>query len=161
MDDIQKKYEVMDRPPVTTTGSESENLNPGLAVLRKCADWPKEHPDSHPNGENLLMFLEKDWTLYPAWRELDIEGLFRGANALTQRGVSYIRLMRKLTELDNSKTWMCPSNGVPFRCTTSHQHRWSNQPFIVKCDWFLRYLDISSLVHYLRWRMNWISKERI
>lgn len=81
----------------------------------------EEHPDSHPNGENLLMFLEKDWTLYPAWRELDVEGLFRGANALTQRGVSFIRLMRKLTELDNSKTWMCPKSGcaVPMHDFTS------------------------------------------
>lgn len=33
-----------------------------------------------------------------------------------------------------------------FRCTTSHQHRWTNHPVLVKCDWFLRYLEPYALL---------------
>lgn len=32
------------------------------------------------------------------------------------------------------------------RCTTSHQHRWTNHPMLVKCDWFLRYLEPYALL---------------
>ena len=111
MDDIQKKYEMKNRPPVTVTGSESDNLHPGLAVAKMCR-MAEEHPASHPNGENLLMFLEKDWTLLPPTKHRgwnNIEELFRGINTLTQRGVNYIRLKRKVREVDDSKSWMCPA----------------------------------------------------
>jgi len=48
--------------PLTVTGSAEENLNPGLAISKMCR-MAEQHPDGHPNGENVLMFLEKDWQL--------------------------------------------------------------------------------------------------
>ena len=48
--------------PLTVTGSAEENLNPGLAISNMCR-MAEQHPDGHPNGENVLMFLEKDWQL--------------------------------------------------------------------------------------------------
>ena len=135
MDVVQTKYEANGRSLPTVVGSETENLHPGLAIAKMCR-MAEEHPSSHPNGENLLLFLEKDWTLVGDGPDVKLEELFRSVNAHAQRGVNFFRLMSRVNEVDESKTWKCPSQGVPWRCTTSHQHRWSNQPMIVKCDWF-------------------------
>lgn len=38
--------------PFTVTGSAEENLNPGLAISKMCR-MAEQHPDGHPNGENV------------------------------------------------------------------------------------------------------------
>lgn len=137
--------------PITVLGSDSSsNLHPGRTISNMCRR-AESHPDSHPNGENLLLFLEKDWNLYNGANDVpskgqSLERLFRGINALAQRGVPYIRLKRKSKEVSKSKTWPCPSQGFPFECTTAHQHRWTNQPMVVSCKWFLRYLEPFALL---------------
>jgi len=152
-DEILQKFEETQlsrhgESPVTVLGSPSENLHPGLAIADMCRR-AESHPSSHPNGENLLMFLEKDWSLYNGPGDLPAEGfeqLLRGVNALAQRGVPYIHLKRRSNEVSSEKTWPCPSQGFPFECTTAHQHRWTNQPMVVRCDWFLRYMEPFALL---------------
>lgn len=135
--------------PVTVLGSPKENLHPGRAIADFCRR-AESHPDGHPNGENLLLFLEKDWNLYGNPDDMTqkgaLEHLFRGISALAQRGVNYIHLKRKSMEVSEERTWPCPSQGFPFECTTAHQHRWTNQPLVVRCDWFLRYLEPFALL---------------
>jgi len=135
-----------EQPPVNVMGSPEENLNPGLAISKFCRA-AEAHPSSHPNGENLLMFLEKDWNIYHGSHEsTHIEEIFHSINGLVQRGVPYIRLKMPSKESDQSKMWKCPSQGVPWVCTTAHQHRWSNTPMVVSCKWFLRYMEPYALL---------------
>jgi len=61
----------------------------------------------------------------------------------TYRGVPYFRLnipvqspKRKAEGWEG--VWKCPSQGVPWMCTTSHHHRWTNTPLVLDCQWFLR-----------------------
>ncbi|KAL7531498.1 hypothetical protein ACHAXR_004077 [Thalassiosira sp. AJA248-18] len=134
--------------PMTIMGSPEENLHPGLAISNFCRR-AEAHPNSHPNGENLLLFLEKDWNLYNVQGGHDIEGLFRGVNAHAQRGVPYIRLKPNLLQKPHPEqgiNWKCPSQGYPFTCTTAHQHRWTNTPSVISCKWFLRYMEPYALL---------------
>lgn len=152
-DEVMHEYQkaALNKPhPLTVMGSPEENLNPGLAIAKFCRA-AEEHPDSHPNGENLLLFMEKDWNIYDARQSRlarGIEQLFRSANALAQRGVSYIHLhyIFRGVGMDASKTWMCPSQGVEWKCTTAQQQRWTNTPLILSCSWFLRYLEPFALI---------------
>jgi len=153
LDDFQRN-KLNGRHPMTIMGSPEENLNPGMALSKFCR-MAEQHPSSHPNGENLLLFLEKDWIL-PDHRLKDqggLESIFRSAVALSQRGVPYMRLEGGLNgvnvraERTSSKysglgeCWPCPVIGVHWGCTTAHQHRWTNLPLIIDCSWFLRYLE--------------------
>ncbi len=144
-EDMAKRDQVS---PLTVLGSPTDNKHPGLAISDMCRR-AESHPNSHPNGENILMFLEKDWNFQEnSIGDLpgELEALFRGINAHVQRGVHYIRLKKRSKEVHDAKTWKCPSQGFPFECTTSHQHRWSNQPLVVDCKWFLRYLEPFALL---------------
>ena len=129
--------------PMTILGSPTDNLHPGLVISDMCRR-AEVHPNSHPNGENLLVFLEKDWNMYQGGigdQEGELEAIFRGINAIMQRGVIRVSLKGKSKEVSKEKMWNCPSQGFPFECTTAHQHRWTNQPFVVNCKWFLRNLE--------------------
>ena len=107
--DFQKKLN--NRHPMTMLGSEEENLHPGLAISKFCRK-AEEHPSSHPNGENLVLFLEKDWVIPDNSGKLFyLESIFRSAIALSQRGVPYISL-RPNAVRDGSKTWNCPAEGI-------------------------------------------------
>ncbi|KAL7490965.1 hypothetical protein ACHAWT_000818 [Skeletonema menzelii] len=120
--------------PMMILGSEEENLHPGLAISKFCrrAD---EHPSSHPN----------DWVIPDGSGKLFyLESIFRSAIALSQRGVPYISL--RSNQVDGSKTWNCPAEGIGWGCTTSHQHRWTNHPVLISCNWFLRYLEPFALL---------------
>ncbi|KAL7550289.1 hypothetical protein ACHAWF_013532 [Thalassiosira exigua] len=143
MAEYQRNLQLRDLPPPTVMGSPDENLHPGLTIARSCRA-AEAHPRGHPNGENLLLFLEKDWSfLAPA----DKDDLFRSANALAQRGVPYIRLAQKLCgKFGCAETHRCPSMGVDWECTRSSEQRWSNQPVLVDCRWFLRYLEPFALL---------------
>lgn len=135
--------------PLTALGSPTDNLHPGLAIADMCRR-AEAHPSSHPNGENLLMFLEKDWALRDGpgdLPQLRLEKLMRAVNALVQRGVNFIRLKPKTKEVSPDKMWGCSSQGFSFECTTARQHRWSNQPMVLRCDWFLRYLEPFALMN--------------
>lgn len=125
----------------TVTGTPQENLHPGLAISRFCREAAKM-PNSHPNGENLLLFLEKDWHLKKARK--DLNDIFRSVNSLVQRGVPYVRLTKSLTE--HEKNWQCNAESVSWTCQPAHQHRFTNMPFVIRCDWFLRYMEPFALV---------------
>ena len=170
---------------IDVTGSSQSNIHPGLAISQMCRQASR-HPMSHPNNENLLLFLEKDWQLQPSGKinfmlnhdNFDYDGdddggqeedhrrrppvlrtLFDSVRTLMQRGVNYVRLTSSLNNDDDnpayknaprkdksSGRWNCPSEGVPWVCETSHQHRWTNLPLVVKCDWYLRYLEPYALM---------------
>jgi hypothetical protein len=125
----------------TVTGTSEENIHPGLAISRFCRAAAKM-PNSHPHGENLILFLEKDWHLMEARQ--DLKGIFRSVNSLVQRGVPYVRLSPNASYTD--KSWQCDAEGIKWTCQTAHQHRYTNLPSVVRCDWFLRYLEPFALV---------------
>lgn len=105
--DFQQKMN--NRHPMTILGSEEENLHPGLAISNFCRR-AEGHPSSHPNGENLVLFLEKDWIIPDeSGRSFQIEDIFRSAIALSQRGVPYVSLRSNQVR---SKMWNCPAEGV-------------------------------------------------
>ena len=109
----------------------------------------EQHPSSHPNGENLLLFLEKDWIIASGPRDKKkdrLESIFRSAIALSQRGVPHIGLRGYVGDTDESKAWNCAAEGIPWECTTAHQHRWTNWPALIDCSWFLRYLEPFALM---------------
>ena len=94
-----------------------------------------------------LLFLEKDWTIRTQNESKHtLEDIFFSANALLQRGVDVVRLKRPFKETDQTEMWDCPANGVHWKCATSHLQRWSNQPIIIRCDLFLRYLEPFALL---------------
>mmetsp|Transcript_14489 Transcript_14489/g.31427 ORF Transcript_14489/g.31427 Transcript_14489/m.31427 type:complete len:391 (-) Transcript_14489:207-1379(-) len=133
MEEFEESFSVM--------GSPEENLHPGLVISKMCRA-AEIHPNSHPNGENLLMFLEKDWHIGAT--DTDLPALFHGVNSLMQRGVPYVRLSQQVNKLTSD--WQCPSEGVGFTCTTAHNHRWTNLPSVISCKWFLRYLEPYALL---------------
>ena len=140
--------------PLTLMGSADENLHPGLSISKFCRA-AEAHPNGHPNGENLLLFLEKDWNLdvhfqsenngYPGEK---LHQLFNSINALIQRGVHLVRLgpLIRQNTWEHGDYWECPSQGVPWRCATSHKHRYANLPAVIDCKWFLRYLEPFALL---------------
>ncbi|KAL7533620.1 hypothetical protein ACHAWF_004561 [Thalassiosira exigua] len=142
-DDFNEVLKRDGKPPVTVMGSPSENLHPGLAISKFCRA-AEAHPNSHPNGENLLLFLEKDWNLETNGPREDLGEVFRSIRTIAQRGVPYVRLNALVKGTIN--TWNCPSRGVSWVCTTAHQHRWTNLPSVVSCRWFLRYLEPFALL---------------
>jgi hypothetical protein len=106
--EFQKK--INNRHPMTILGSAEENLHPGLAISKYCR-MAEEHPSSHPNGENLVLFLEKDWIIPDgSGKEVYVESIFRSAIALSQRGVPYVSF--KKNKVPGSKTWNCPAEGI-------------------------------------------------
>jgi hypothetical protein len=146
--DAFQQNKLNNRHPLTITGSSEENLHPGMAISKFCR-MAEQHPSSHPNGENLLLFLEKDWIIPDTARKADHDGLqqiFRSAIALSQRGVPYISLRYVNFDSDASKSWSCPAQGIPWFCKTAHQHRWTNLPVLLDCSWFLRYLEPFALM---------------
>ena len=147
-DEILREFQRMslnDRHPMTITGAPEENLNPGLAISKFCR-MAEQHPSSHPNGENLLLWLEKDWVIIDNTKKLRLEKIFESAIALSQRGVPYIGLRADLGETDGSRMWNCPAEGVPWMCFTARHHRWTNWPALIDCRWFLRYLEPFALM---------------
>lgn len=152
----------------TMFGSAEENIHPGKAIARFCRA-AERHPKGHPNGENLLLFLEKDWFIAPTQRYgghvqkktgkvygrfkivngpafYDLAQIFGSANELAQRGVPYLRLLRPSGGLSPAR-WPCSANNYTWECTPANQHRWTNLPLIVRCDWFLRYLEPFALLN--------------
>ena len=123
------------------TGSPDENIHPGLAIARFCRE-AEQSPNGHPNGENLLLFLEKDWHVIQSGL---LQGVLDSANTLTQRGVPYVRLSSKVSA-SAVASWQCDAQGMTWDCTTAHQHRYTNLPSVLRCDWFLRYLEPFALV---------------
>jgi hypothetical protein len=126
----------------TVTGSPEENIHPGLAMARFCRA-AELSPHGHPNGENLLLFLEKDWQLNDYGRDQLVARIL-SANTLAQRGVPYIRLGSRVS--DPVASWQCDAEGVKWECLTAHQQRFTNLPSIIKCDWFLRYLEPFAII---------------
>ncbi|KAL7532133.1 hypothetical protein ACHAXR_004460 [Thalassiosira sp. AJA248-18] len=145
---LNKRSEKDDEVLNEFQGAPDENLNPGLAISKFCRA-AEAHPNSHPNGENLLMFLEKDWHLFDGPQTARLEVLMNSINALTQRGVPYIRLSPPAinSNIKESTRWPCPSEGVPWICTPAHAHRWTNTPLVVDCSWFLRYMEPYALLN--------------
>lgn len=108
--DFQQKLN--NRHPMTILGSEEENLHPGLAISNFCRR-AEQHPSSHPTGENLVLFLEKDWIIPDESGRLSrIEDIFRSAIALSQRGVPYVSLRSNKVR---SRMWNCPAEGVEWQ----------------------------------------------
>ena len=160
--DAFQRNKLNGKHPMTVMGSPEENLNPGLTISKFCR-LAEQHPSSHPNGENLLLFLEKDWILEDHWlqeRSGKLESVFQSAKTLSERGVHYFRLQSALNGINRrsevtwglhsrdkyaseheGEAWMCAAEGRSWACTTAHQHRWTNLPSIIDCKWFLRYLE--------------------
>lgn len=130
---------------ITISGNSSENLHPGLAISRFCRA-AEQAPTGHPGGENLLLFLEKDWQLrLREHRESEnLQSIFHSVNTLVQRGVPYVRLTEKLPKVES---WQCDAEGSSWDCTVAHQQRYTNLPSVIRCDWFLRYLEPFALIH--------------
>ena len=66
-------------------GSLENNLHPGLAIARFC----RAADQSNPNGENLLLYIEKIWVSGNRFQE-EAPSTFRSINALMQRGVPVV-----------------------------------------------------------------------
>jgi hypothetical protein len=131
------------------TGSPTENIHPGLAISRFCREAERS-PRGHPNGENLMLFLEKDWHVAEAEPGF-LTAMLDSVNMLLQRGVQYVRLspMVKPAKSSNEevkRAWQCDASGMAWDCTTAHNHRYTNLPSVIRCDWFLRYLEPFALV---------------
>lgn len=93
------------------SGNENENLHPGLAISRFCRQAERS-PFGHPNGENLLLFLEKDWLFMHQSDSLPgFPAVLHSVNSLVQRGVPYVRLSAT-TDTGTSDVWECDSEGV-------------------------------------------------
>ena len=72
----------VNQPPVSVMGSSEDNLNPGVAISKYCRA-AETHPNSHPTGQNLLLFLEKDWNIISGdYQERHIEQLFYSINII-------------------------------------------------------------------------------
>lgn len=97
------------------TGSPNENIHPGLAIARFCRAAERS-PNGHPNGENLLLFLEKDWHVR---RSGLLQAVLDSVNALVQRGVPYVRLSQKVS-MSAVGSWQCDAQGMTWDCTTAH-----------------------------------------
>ena len=63
LNDFNNRLASIDQPPISIMGSSEDNLNPGLAISKYCRA-AEAHPNSHPLGKNLLLFLEKVSSLY-------------------------------------------------------------------------------------------------
>lgn len=68
-----------------------------------------------------------------------------------QRGVPYVRLspsvsVRSTPTKATVGAWQCDAHGMTWDCATAHQHRYTNLPSVIRCDWFLRYLEPFALV---------------
>ena len=138
-DEVLAQHASMD---FTITGKPDENLHPGHAIAKFCRQ-AEQSPHGHPNGENLLMFLEKDW--HVANKDTGLwKKVINSVNSLMQRGVNYVRLKMRVTV--GPKSWKCNAEGMSWSCTTAHQHRYTNLPSIIRCDWFLRYLEPFALL---------------
>jgi len=124
----------------TVSGNPSENVHPGLAIARFCRA-AEQSPMGHPGGENLLLFLEKDWQISRQKKE-DLGSIFHSVNTLVQRGVTYVRLSEKLSKT----SWQCDAEGLAWDCVLAHQQRYTNLPSVLRCDWFLRYLEPFALI---------------
>lgn len=123
------------------TGSPDQNIHPGLAIARFCREAERS-PHGHPNGENLLLFLEKDWHVCCDGRRLGyLQTVLDSMNTLMQRGVPYVRLTSVLTDVLPTSLWQCDAQGMTWDCTTAHKQRYTNLPSVLRCDWFLRYLE--------------------
>jgi hypothetical protein len=143
-DDAVVKNHATTFPFSHVSGNSSENIHPGLAISRFCRQ-AEQSPQSHPNGENVLLFLEKDWHLTPPYGSGDaLERRFTSANSLMQQGVPYVRLTRKV--VSSRFEWTCHAEGVKWDCTTANQQRYTNLPSLIRCDWFLRYLEPFALM---------------
>ena len=147
MQEFQETLIQNQQPPITLMGSPEENLHPGLSIAKFCRA-AEAHPASDPTGENLMMFLEKDWVLCEDCYNLKrLPELIRSAKTLLQSGVSYIRLAPRLTGKKNKNihSWKCVSQGISYDCTIAHHARWTNQPFVVNCRWFLRTFEPAAI----------------
>lgn len=133
----------------TVMGNQEENLHPGQAVAKFCRN-AELSPHSHPNGENLLMFLEKDWHVRANAQHDKLHSIIHSAIALMQRGVNYVRLTRRVDAMPDHHEghvyWPCDANGIKWECLTAYHQRWTNLPSIIRCDWFLRYLEPFALI---------------
>ena len=63
LNDFNNRLLSVNQPPVSIMGSSEDNLNPGSAISKYCRA-AEAHPNSHPLGKNLLLFLEKVSSLY-------------------------------------------------------------------------------------------------
>lgn len=100
------------------------------------------HPMVTPMARTCCFFLEKDWHVIQSGL---LQGVLDSANTLTQRGVPYVRLSPKVSA-STVASWQCDAQGMTWDCTTAHQHRYTNLPSVLRCDWFLRYLEPFALV---------------
>lgn len=122
---------------VKITGGLS-NENVGKVISDQCR-LAERSEHSHPRGENILLWLEKDWH----WR-IDVYGLdhlndvINSAREILQRGVVKLDMRPSGTR---NISWPCRGQNVTWKCAPGFQYHNMNSPMLIRCDWFLRYFE--------------------
>ena len=123
--------------PVAITGG-SGNDNVGKVIADQCR-LAEQSERSHPRGENILLWLEKDWHWNAGKYGLDVlNDKIDSAREVLQRGVVKLN-MRPAGR--PKITWPCRGQNVTWRCSPGFVFHNMNSPMLIRCDWHLRYFE--------------------
>ena len=123
--------------PIAITGGVS-NDNVGKVIADQCR-LAEQSEHSHPRGENVLLWLEKDWHWNVGGHGLDVlNDKIDSAREVLQRGVVKLN-MRPAGRPDI--TWPCQGQNVTWRCSPGFVFHNMNSPMQIRCDWHLRYFE--------------------
>ena len=123
--------------PVAITGG-SANDNVGKVIADQCRQ-AEQSEHSHPRGENILLWLEKDWHWNADKYGLNVlNEKIDSAREFLQRGV--VKLNMRPAGRPNI-TWPCRGQNVTWRCSPGFVFHNMNSPMLIRCDWHLRYFE--------------------
>lgn len=127
--------------PTIMTGRPGLNWNVGKVIAHQCR-LAEESEASHPNGENVMLWLEKDWQVNASYGPDFWNELVMSANEVLQRGVVKLNMRP-----DGSPpfTWPCRGENYTWTCAPGWTHHNMNSPMFIRCDWFLRYYEAFAL----------------
>ena len=127
--------------PIAITGGVS-NDNVGKVIADQCR-LAEQSEHSHPRGENVLLWLEKDWHWNVGGHGLDVlNDKIDSARELLQRGV--VKLNMRIPHQWPSRpniTWPCRGQNVTWWCSPGFVFFNMNSPMLIRCDWHLRYFE--------------------
>lgn len=129
--------------PVHVTGSGDVNDNVGKVIADQCR-LAEQSSASHPNGENIMLWLEKDWHWNLDEHGLNIiNNIINSSRELLQHGV--VKLNLRPPPLTPTLGWPCAGQEVLWRCAPGFLFHNMNSPMLLRCDWFLRYFEPDAL----------------
>jgi len=125
--------------PVKVSGG-SSNENVGKVIASQCR-LAEKSPHSHPRGENVMLWLEKDWHWNVAMYGLNVlNDRINSAREILQRGVVKLN-MRPVGAPSPTLSWPCRGQNVTWTCAPGFLMHNMNSPMFIRCDWFLRYYE--------------------